>query len=62
MFSGNFSGPESLLFEEVPEEQIREARQWMDRCDRVICCRENFGTWDRANAALRTYAKESGKL
>ena len=52
----------SEAFEEVPEEQIREARQWMDRCDRVICCRENFGTWDRANAALRTYAKESGKL
>ena len=38
----------SEAFEEVPEEQIREARQWMDRCDRVICCRENFGTWDRA--------------
>ena len=32
----------SEAFEEVPEEQIREARQWMDRCDRVICCRENF--------------------
>lgn len=26
----------SEAFEEVPEEQIREARQWMDRCDRVI--------------------------
>lgn len=52
----------SEAFEEVPEEQIREAKQWMDRCDRVICCRENFGTWDRANAALRTYAKESGRL
>lgn len=49
-------------FEEVSEERMNEAKQWIDRCDKVICCREKFGTWDRANEDLWLYAKETGKI
>ncbi len=49
-------------FEDVPEDRINAAKAWIDRCDQVICCREEFGTWDRANEALWTYAKAQGKL
>lgn len=49
-------------FEEVSEEQMNEAKQWIDRCDKVICCRETFGTRDGVNEELWMYAKERGKI
>lgn len=49
-------------FEAVSEEQILAARYWIDQCSEVICCRDSFGVWDRANARLLEYAKQCGKV
>ena len=49
-------------FEAISEEQIKSAKDWMDRCPEVICCRDSFGVWDQANARLSEYAKQCGKL
>lgn len=49
-------------FEAVPEEQILAARYWIEQCSEVICCRDSFGVWDKANARLLEYAKQCGKV
>jgi len=45
----------------VPEEAVREARAWIRRCQRVICCRTGFGVWEKENEDLFKYAERSGK-
>lgn len=45
----------------VPEEAVREARAWIRRCRRVICCRTGFGVWEKENEDLFKYAERSGK-
>lgn len=45
----------------VPKEAVREARAWIRRCQRVICCRTGFGVWEKENEDLFKYAERSGK-
>lgn len=45
-------------YEPVPEELLRDAERRMETCERVISCREHFGSLDRANAGLAAYAQE----
>lgn len=48
-------------FEPIKKEQVKEAIQWIDQCQEVICCREKFGSWESENSELFAYAKEQGK-
>ena len=48
-------------FEPITEEQIRKARKRLAACDKIICCKETFGTLEQANMELLEFAKESGK-
>ena len=48
-------------FEPITEEHMQEARKKLTSCDKIICCKETFGTLERANLELLEFAKESGK-
>lgn len=48
-------------FEPVGEELVAEAKGWIDRCSRVICCKEDFGSLEWANKELLRYARQIGK-
>lgn len=47
--------------EPIGEEQIRLAKRRIDSCKRVICCKTQFGSLEKANEELLMYAKENGK-
>ena len=49
-------------FEPISEELILKAKARMDRCTQVICCKAEFGTFEKANEELRAYASKCGKL
>lgn len=49
-------------FEPISESLVRKAKEAIDRCERVICCREQFGTYEKVNVELRDYAACAGKL
>ncbi len=53
---------ETEAFEPVPEETLLAAKRAVDSCGSVICCREDFGTFEAANRELLAYARQSGKL
>ncbi|MEE1312626.1 MAG: ABC transporter ATP-binding protein [Lachnospiraceae bacterium] len=48
-------------FEPIEKQLIDEAKARIDDCQTVICCKENFGTFERANQELLEYAKRNGK-
>ena len=48
-------------FEPITEEQIFKARKKLISCDKIICCKDTFGTLEQANLELLEYAKETGK-
>jgi len=48
-------------FEPIMEEQILKARKRLADCDKIICCKDTFGTLEQANLELLEFAKESGK-
>lgn len=48
-------------FEPIPEETIERAKEQLDRCKRVICCRDRFGAYEAANQVLLEYAEQQGK-
>lgn len=48
-------------FEPVSEEKLGRAKRKIDDCSRIICCREQFGTFEAANKELLEYAKKQGK-
>ena len=48
-------------FEPIPEEVLERAKQKIDACERVVCCKEKFGTLEVANGALLAYAQAAGK-
>lgn len=48
-------------FEPIKEEQIHKARKKLTTCNQIICCKETFGTLERANLELFEFAKVSGK-
>lgn len=49
-------------FEPMGEELLEKAKRRLERCKRVICCRERFGSLEWANRELFLYAGERGKL
>lgn len=49
-------------FEPIGEAAIQRAMEVMDRCNKVICCLECFGTMNRGNQRLMNLAKQSGTL
>ena len=52
---------EARAFEPVPAGLCEEAKKLVDRCGKIICCRETFGTFEQANRELLDYARRSGK-
>lgn len=49
-------------FEPVNEHILEQAEKVVDSCSKVICCRENFGTFEQANKELLAYAGKNGKI
>ncbi|NLL78863.1 MAG: ABC transporter ATP-binding protein [Clostridiales bacterium] len=52
---------EAEMFEPVAKALFETAKRQMDRCRRVICCKERFGSLESANRELLLYAGQSGK-
>ena len=48
-------------FEPVAAESLAAARALLEKCDRVICSRERFGSLEIFQQELLEYAKQSGK-
>lgn len=48
-------------FEKITADRVEKAKKQMDTCEKVICCRDSFGAWDRENQSLLEYAKKNGK-
>ncbi|MBQ8039123.1 MAG: ABC transporter ATP-binding protein, partial [Lachnospiraceae bacterium] len=48
-------------FEPITEEHMQEARKKLTACEKIICCKEKFGTLEQMNCKLLEFAKESGK-
>lgn len=48
-------------FEPVAREKLQAAKNLLKQCDRVICCREKFGSLETFQRELLEYAKQSGK-
>lgn len=51
----------TAAFEPITEAALTEAKQCINACERVICCREHFGTLERENQELFDYAKSCKK-
>ena len=48
-------------FEPVNKVVFEQALKAMDSCNKVICCRKEFGSLETANKELLAYAYKSGK-
>ena len=48
-------------FEPVAQEKIQAAKKQLEKCNRVICCRENFGGLETYQRELLEYAEQLGK-
>lgn len=48
-------------FEPVSRTTLQAAKERLERCDSVICCRENFGSQEAFQRELLEYAKQLGK-
>ena len=48
-------------FTPVSQEKLQEAKDLLKKCDRVICCRESFGSLEMFQQELLEYARQSGK-
>lgn len=49
-------------FEPIGDAAIKRAMAVMERCDRVVCCIDSFGTMNRGNEQLLKAAQKCGKL
>lgn len=49
-------------FEPIGEELLSQAKGELSACKRVICCRQGFGSLERANEELFWYAKSLGRV
>ena len=47
-------------FEPVTEEQSRRAKEKIEECNKIICCKDKFGTLELANLELLEFAKQQG--
>lgn len=52
---------ETGSFEPITEDKLQEARQVLDCCSQVICCKKEFGTLEQANRLLLEYAVRQRK-
>ena len=50
-----------LSFEPVAQEKIQAAKKTIDKCNRVVCCREKFGSLETYQRELLEYAEQLGK-
>lgn len=48
-------------FEPVNQVMINRAKEAIDSCSKVICCRKEFGSLESANKELLAYARQKGK-
>ena len=48
-------------FESVAQEKIQAAKERLEKCERVICCRESFGSLETFQRELLEYARQLGK-
>lgn len=48
-------------FEPIGEELLKTAKERLDGCLRVICCKGRFGSLEKANEELLAHAKAAGK-
>ena len=48
-------------YEPIGNAAFQEARECLERCPRVICCLEAFGTMNQRNRQLFEIARSSGK-
>ena len=48
-------------FEPVSQATLQAAKKLLEKCDRVICCRENFGSLEAFQRELLEYARQFGK-
>lgn len=47
-------------FEPISEDLLEDAKKRVALCEKVICCKEKFGTFEQANLSLLEYAKKRG--
>ena len=52
----------SKSFEPIKGTTLEAAKATLSECDHVICCRPHFGTFEKANEELLSYAKQLGKI
>ena len=50
----------SKSFEPIKGKTLEVAKATLSECDHVICCRSHFGTFEKANEELLSYAKQLG--
>lgn len=50
----------SKSFEPIQGKTLEAAKATLKECDHVICCRPHFGTFEKANEELLSYAKQLG--
>lgn len=48
-------------FEPISESRLEAAKKSLDECEKVICCKESFGTFELANQRLLEHARVCGK-
>lgn len=48
-------------FEPVSQAKLEQAKKILEKCDRVICCREKFGSLESFQEELLRYAQEIGR-
>lgn len=48
-------------FEPINQDLLKEAKKKIDGCNKVICCKRTFGSFEKANEELLSYAKATGK-
>lgn len=49
-------------FEPIGDELLSQAKRELAACKRAVCCRQGFGSLERANEELLRYAKELGRI
>ena len=52
---------EADSFEPITDAQLEGAKKRLEGCEKVICCKETFGTFEQANQELLEYARQCGK-
>lgn len=48
-------------FEPIEEAVLEEAKEKINCCESVICCKREFGSFEKANEELLAYARAAGK-